>query len=741
MGEMLEGPGPAKRSRPKWWVAGGKGVAAGVVLLLALLWLGGGQNFTLFPARTQRVYVVFKSVAGLKQGEKVQVAGLPKGKVTDLGITDVVVEAEGHVKLDAKTLEWLLKSIDLEEPGTKATAIKSMRLATEPKDEAKQKDWVWEIESQIQRGPLPEPSHGTLRLNADDARKRLPELREALVAQPTTMDFTRAINVASHDMSGDYDTVFYDFSRDEEAPKPDEFSFRVRKYEQMVLCTLELDEDVPLGADETDPAKRPPYRITVQQTTPLIGTPFVAMERSAAGSAVLVPKTDEERHIVRKRPLNLGLQEATGLDELAKVVRQSVPKFEKAFESLGATIEQLEKLSEKFNTGQGALAMLVNDAKFRDEFHESVTHFRDVMRKLDAGEGTAGKVFTDETLYNEMVSSTKRLDEVLKKVNEGDGSVAMMLKDRKMYDDTVSAVNEAKDILAKVNKGEGPLAVMVNDAEAGKNFKDALTNISSVSRKFDSSDGLIGDLISNQQLKEDFKVFVHDSKEMMGSANVAMEKLNKGESALGKLMVDPKLGKKVEEAIGGAADTFGAISRTRTFLGVTSKYWGTSKEWVTKGYVRIAPRENMFIQLGGAAITTSSDSPVDDDPDGDGETIFKADVQLGYRFMDNHLTLRAGLLEGEPGGGVDYQFTVPGLEHDFTATVEARGGHDEDDKGINEHEDVIVHGELSTQIWKYIRVYVGAGNSTDGMDFMGGITFEWNDDDLKAFVGLLGSAK
>jgi len=738
---MLEGPGPAKRIRPRWWAAGGKGVGAGIVLLLALLWLAGGQNISLFSAKTQRVYVVFKSVAGLKKGERVQVAGLPKGKVTDLGIIDVVVEAEGHVKLDPKVLDWLLASIDLEEPGAKATSILSMKLATEPKDEAKQKDWVWAIKGQYQRGPMPEDSNGTLRLNADNAQKRLPELREALIAQPKTIDFTRAVNIASRDMSGDYDTLYYEFTRDEETAKPDEFTFHVRKPEQMVLCTLELEEDVPVGWDEDEPAKRPPYRITVQQTAPLIGTPFVAMERSAVGSPLLLPKTDEQKHVVRMRPLNLGVQEATGLDEIALQAKKFLPRLDEMSQNLGKTVEELSKVMEKLNAGQGTLAMLVNDSKFRDEFHESVTHFRDVMRKVDSNEGSVGKMFANAELYDQLASATKRLDEVLKKINEGGGTASKLLNDSKIYDDSVAAVDEAKDILNKVNKGEGLASRMLNDKKFGDDASDALANISSVSGKFDRGEGLFGELVSNQQLKEDFKVFVHDSKEMMGSAKGTFEKLNKGESALGKLMVDPKLGKKVEEAIGGAAETFGAIARTRTFIGVTSKYWGTSKEWVNKGYIRVAPRENMFIQLGGAAISTVSGSPVDDDPDGSGETLFKIDAQLGYKFFDNHLTLRAGLIEGEPGGGVDYQFTVPGWEHDFMASVEARGGHDEKDGGINEHESVIVHGELSTEIWKYLRVYVGAGNSTDGMDFMGGITFEWNDNDLKAFVGLLGSAK
>lgn len=767
MVDVREGFEPRKGRRPKWWMTAGKGVVAGVVLLLALLWLSAGTAASLFPARTQRVYVVFKSVSGLKKGEKVQVAGLTKGKVTDLGITNVVVDAKGLVKLDDETMKELLGHTQLEEKGV-VVEITRMTLDTQPREEAKKMDWVWSLDVLIQKGgqPTPVQTKGTVKLN------RLPEdLRKRLVASFEETELT-PVNIAVTE--DDFDTVFSDFKRtwkekesdevvrtpeeekfDEVVRSPEEenfdevvdrkslrmFSVRVRMPQQMVLCTLELDEDVPIGRQQQDPKKRPPYQITVRHTTPFIGTPFVAMERKSEGEGkpLVFPQTEEERRNLRKRPLNLGTVEAD-FGGLADSFKKALPKFEDAFSDLRSALERLESVASKIDKGEGAFSVLVNDPKFREDLKGAMVDLRNVARKIDAGDGSLALFLNKPDLHNELMDATKRLDEVLAKIQTSGGTLQKLIDDPKLYDEAVAASTQAKDLLEKANQGNGLVARAFNDSKLGEDFSNAIHEISSVSSEMHSGTGLLAALLNDQGLKQDFQVFITESKEMMGDAKEVMTKIRGGETALGKLAVDPKLGKKVEEAIGSAAQTFGGIARTRTFLGVTSKYWGITEQWVNKGYIRVAPRESMFVQLGGVAISTSEGSPIDSDEDDEGETIFKPDIQLGYKFFDNHLTLRVGLIEGEAGGGVDYEFTVPGWEHDFMVSMEARGGHDEDD-GIDEGEDVVIRGEISTQIWKYIRVYAGAGNSVDGMDFMGGITFEWNDDDLKSFIGLLGSAR
>ncbi|MEK7866093.1 MAG: MlaD family protein, partial [Planctomycetota bacterium] len=634
MVDVFEGPEPKKGRRPKWWLAAGKGVAAGVVLVLALLWLSAGSAVSLFPAKSQRVYVVFKSVGGLKKGEKVQVAGLPKGKVTDLGITDVVVEAEGRVKLDEETMRELLRHAQLEDTG-EPVEIQAMGLSSLPREETPRKDpkdLIWTVSVLVQKGSqaTPEVTNGTIRLNNDlDVP---PELRQKLVASFEDMALTRAVNVAMHDASGDFDTVFHAFTRDDAEAKLDEvgdptplfvFSVKVRMPQQMVLCTLEMDDDVPLGADLEDLGKRPPYLITVEQTTPLIGTPFVAMERTPKGKPVVLPRNDDERRNVRKRPLNLGKQEATDLGQLAESFRELGPKFDKTFKELQQAVSSLSSLAYKADKGDGMLAMFVNDPGFRDDFKKAVADLRSIVRKVETGEGSFGKFISEPTLHDDLVKATQRLDDVLVKVQSGGGFAQRVLDDPKLYDEALAASTEAKQVLEKINKGSGLLAAAINDEGLKTDFEEALKGVKDVSVQMREGKGIFAALLNDEGLKADFQMAVTDTRNLMGDLGPVAHDIREGKSALGKLAVDPKLGRKVEEAINSAAETFGGIARTKTFLGVTSKYWGTTERWVTKGYIRVAPRENMFVSLGGVVLSTAKDSPIDSDPDDEGETIFK----------------------------------------------------------------------------------------------------------------------
>ena len=137
----------------------------------------------------------------------------------------------------------------------------------------------------------------------------------------------------------------------------------------------------------------------------------------------------------------------------------------------------------------------------------------------------------------------------------------------------------------------------------------------------------------------------------------------------------------------------------------------------------------------------------DRDKQDKGYPITEIDFQLAFLLKlsggedtepnnDVTLTLRAGLVEGEPGGGADIDFLK-----DFRFTVEGRDTHSDPTRFYEPMKPFLLRSYLSMRAYKYFRLYAGADNILDKCGFGAGLVLEWTDEDVKSIVGIAGSVK
>ena len=106
-------------------------------------------------------------------------------------------------------------------------------------------------------------------------------------------------------------------------------------------------------------------------------------------------------------------------------------------------------------------------------------------------------------------------------------------------------------------------------------------------------------------------------------------------------------------------------------------------------------------------------------------------MQLAKKFFDNNLTVRGGLINSGVGLGADY--TLP--DKKTVITVE---GH-----SAVYSSPFFLRTNLSYRIWEDKSYYIvaGAEDILDRPSFIAGIKIEYNDQDLKYLVGLIGAAR
>ncbi len=144
--------------------------------------------------------------------------------------------------------------------------------------------------------------------------------------------------------------------------------------------------------------------------------------------------------------------------------------------NLRNTISNLNNITEKFDRGDGSLALLLNDKALYNNTNETVAYLKDVTGKISRGEGSLGKLVNDDAFYN-------------------DAKVAMT--------DIKDGMKDVKEIAAKINKGEGSLGKLVNDEKLYTELRDASTNIKEITRKINSGEGTLGKLVNEDKLYRD----------------------------------------------------------------------------------------------------------------------------------------------------------------------------------------------------------------------------------------------
>jgi phospholipid/cholesterol/gamma-HCH transport system substrate-binding protein len=233
-----------------------------------------------------------------------------------------------------------------------------------------------------------------------------------------------------------------------------------------------------------------------------------------------------------------------------------------------------------------------------------------------------------------------------------------------------------------------------------------------------------------------------------------IERINRGEGTIGKLLTDETTITKLNEAVGSVNDLLSGLGGMEVRLDLNAASWmdrsngGSGRAGID---VEIARRGDYWYSLG---FHSTPDGRVRDettlvtwtDPATGQQTFVPASYrsvssEQAFNFsaefnrrIGKNLVVHAGIIEGTGGGGVEYRafkdrFRLSALAYDFTQ----REGKD----------NPRLRASASLEFWKGLYAQVGmqdlANKDTRSL-FLGG-GFRWKDDDIKKMVGLVGVAK
>ena len=288
-----------------------------------------------------------------------------------------------------------------------------------------------------------------------------------------------------------------------------------------------------------------------------------------------------------------------------------------------------------------------------------------------------------DQLFTKAGEISEGIGKLVEKIEKGEGTAGKLLSDEELYKNTAEFMKSAKETSDKAQK------IMDEFQEIGTEVKETVKIINKIVKKIDKGEGSVGKLIHDEQL-------YNDARKVMKSAKTASE---------------------------DAKDVLGKMREIKTWLGGESVYSIRHGAARNKGYVRIEPSENKYYLVGASKLGTGNSK--------DDRREIEYDVQLALKFFDNNLTVRGGLINSGAGLGADYRLP----DKKTSITVE---GH-----SAVYSSPFFLRTNLSYKIWKDKSYYIvaGAEDILDRPSFIAGIKIEYNDQDLKYLVGLMGAAR
>ncbi len=410
--------------------------------------------------------------------------------------------------------------------------------------------------------------------------------------------------------------------------------------------------------------------------------------------------------------------------------------------------------------------------KVEQPLTETIQEVKGLIKGINEGKGTLGQLVTNPKLHDELTSTVQ---EARQAIGDARGTIAEARGALGKLKEVGETIQKAAE---KLDKGEGPLPALLNDRQMTDKLHKALDsvqetadNLKSATDKINKGEGALGKLLNDPKMGESLKNTMESVEKSAKSIENITDRIEKGPGTIHKLIQDPDLYNRARETIEDLDKVVGKAARAVVEIVGDSKFYDDTQVQISKIGIKIRLSnsrdfkgdmiEDKYFFVGAAFLSPDKEgeilfkSLVEDD---ETETVIKPEVQLAYRipwFLDRRIAVRAGLIEGKPGGGVDFLWEDWALvTWPVQFTFEIRDAYNDlDDEDIDEQIDgPLLRAYAKVPIWtrkegwldvllSTIRIYGGVSRIGKDPEAMVGIGLEWPDDDIRSLVSLIGLAR
>jgi phospholipid/cholesterol/gamma-HCH transport system substrate-binding protein len=389
----------------------------------------------------------------------------------------------------------------------------------------------------------------------------------------------------------------------------------------------------------------------------------------------------------------------------------------------------------------------------RENLRQLIANLKDLSQSLKEGQGTVGKLLKSDELHKELVKTITDTREEIKKV--GDNVTGNLTK----------LTNKISD---KLDNAQGPAGAILNDKKMTEkldriitNVEDTSKNLKEITDQVKKGDGAVSRMLYDKEMGEKLKSTIDNVERASESIRNIGGKLETGEGSVGRLLQDDELYEQARNTLESIDKFFGRASRAVIEVAAGYQTMPDTDSSMTKLALNISPDEDKVIMAGGVIWNLDKTSKIrfkKQIQDGEGDSIFKPEIQLGYRarwLLDRHLFVHGGYVEGKPGGGFDFTWEDWGVfTYPIRFGVQARDAYNSvsreriDEEIAGAHLKAYIRLPLWIRRETWIETLLSTVHLTAGIErfphdpgWFAGVSIEWPDEDIRTLVSLIGTAR
>ncbi len=169
-------------------------------------------------------------------------------------------------------------------------------------------------------------------------------------------------------------------------------------------------------------------------------------------------------------------------------------------DSAQAVLGKITNIVGEVEAGNGTIGKLLVDQSLYNSLAATVNQVQLLATTLNSKTGTVGHLINDNELYNQIQTVVDRVDKVMAGLQQGQGTAGKFLKDPKMYNDVEKSIDQLNTMLANLNAGKGTAGQLLVSNKIGNQVSTTLSKVDLTLDKVNSGQGTIGQLLVNPAL-------------------------------------------------------------------------------------------------------------------------------------------------------------------------------------------------------------------------------------------------
>jgi phospholipid/cholesterol/gamma-HCH transport system substrate-binding protein len=169
-------------------------------------------------------------------------------------------------------------------------------------------------------------------------------------------------------------------------------------------------------------------------------------------------------------------------------------------DSAQVILTKITNIVSQVESGSGTIGKLLVDQSLYNSLAATVNQVQLLTTTLNSKTGTVGHLINDNALYIQIQTVVDRVDKVMAGLEQGEGTAGALLKDKKVYNDLDKSINQLNTMLANLNAGKGTAGQLLVSDKLGNDVHRTLGKVDLTLDKVNSGQGTIGQLLVNPAL-------------------------------------------------------------------------------------------------------------------------------------------------------------------------------------------------------------------------------------------------